>query len=159
MLIKQVNKSNPQLKLLIWILLFLILTTACRMEPDKEKNENLKNEIIKTELDFAEMVKHEGIAKAFLYYAAEDAVLNRNNNLIKGKEEIQNYFESQTLQNVKLEWVPDFVDVAKSGDLAYTYGKYTFSATNSNGKKINSEGIFHTIWKKQSDSTWKYVWD
>lgn len=59
-----------------------------------------------------ELLKKEGMAKAFLFYAAENAVLNRNNALIKGKEEIKNYFEKQTITDVTLEWKPDFVDIA-----------------------------------------------
>ncbi|MCB9249994.1 MAG: hypothetical protein H6613_16335 [Ignavibacteriales bacterium] len=34
------------------------------------------------------------------------------------------------------------------GDLAYTYGHYTFSATNPTGENISAKGIFHTVWKK-----------
>lgn len=52
-----------------------------------------------------------------------------------------------------------FCRYCKSGDLAYTYGKYNFSALSTNGEKISSTGIFHTVWKKQDDGSWKYVWD
>jgi ketosteroid isomerase-like protein len=52
-----------------------------------------------------------------------------------------------------------FVDVAASGDLAYTYGQYTISSKDENGKEITKSGVFHTVWKQQSDGSWKYVWD
>jgi len=142
-----------------FLLPLILIIIGCSMEDDNKNLEDLKKEIIKVEKDFANLVKTDGMAKAFLMYAAENAVLNRNNNLIKGKEKIQEYFEHQTITDIKLEWKPDFVDVANSGDLAYTYGKYSFSALSSNGEKINSTGIFHTVWKKQNDGTWKYVWD
>ena len=51
------------------------------------------------------------------------------------------------------------MDVSESGDLAYTYGKYTFSAFDSNAKKIEAKGIFHTVWKRQEDGSWKFVYD
>ena len=63
------------------------------------------------------------------------------------------------MENIKLEWKPDYIDVSISGDLGYTYGKFTFSAIDTTGKLIESEGIFHTVWKKQEDGSWKYVWD
>jgi ketosteroid isomerase-like protein len=141
------------------ILLIFSLFISCTSEINERQMEELINEVLLVEHNFAELAKNEGIAKAFLSYADEDAVLNRNNTIIKGRKEIQKYFKSQTLTDIKLEWKPDFVDVAKSGDLAYTYGKYTFSAIDSNGNSINSNGIFHTVWKKQLDGTWKYVWD
>jgi ketosteroid isomerase-like protein len=94
-----------------------------------------------------------------LAFADDDAVLNRNNNLVKGKEAIKAYFENETLKDVTLDWKPDFIDVSIAGDISYTYGKYTFSGIDQNGEKISSEGNFHTIWKRQKDGSWKYVWD
>lgn len=125
----------------------------------EEKMEKLKLEIMAVERQFAEMAEKRSIKDAFLFYAAEGAVLMRNNKVIKGKTNIRKYFDSVKLNNIKLKWEPDFVDLSSSGDLAYTYGKYTFSAKDQSGKEINSEGIFHTVWKKQIDGSWKYVWD
>jgi len=122
--------------------------------------ERWKKEILETEQNFAKMAMEEGIEKAFLYYAAEDAVLLRNNNLITGKDAISRYFgEEKQEDKVSLTWEPDFIDVAKSGDLGYTYGKYIFTSTDSNGNKVESKGIFHTVWKRQMDGSWKFVWD
>jgi len=129
------------------------------MENQTNSKEIYKKEILETEKAFAEMAKIEGLPKAFLAYADEAAVLNRNNTIIKGKPAIKEYFKKQTLREVKLEWTPDFVEVSQSGDLGYTYGKYSFSAKDTSGQKIESEGIFHTVWKKQADGNWRYVWD
>ena len=126
--------------------------------PETHKTD-IEAEIMEIEHQFCERTRENGMAEAFLFYAAEDAVLKRNEILIKGKEEIRKYFANQTFQNLSLNWKPDFVSVAESADLAYTYGKYTFSAVSAEGDSINSEGIFHTVWKKQSDGSWKYVWD
>jgi ketosteroid isomerase-like protein len=60
---------------------------------------------------------------------------------------------------VSLKWTPDFIDVAASCDLGYTYGKYTFAVTDSTGKVNESRGYFHTVWKKQKDGNWRFVWD
>ena len=59
----------------------------------------------------------------------------------------------------KLEWIPDFVDVSASGDLGYTYGKYTITTIDSIGQTIKRGGIFQTIWKRQPDGRWRFVWD
>ena len=143
----------------IALLLIGAFLNACQMDKSKKSTEQLKNEIIQAEHDFAAMAKEKGMAEAFLAFAAEDAVINRADSLIKGKPAIQNYFSNQTLQDVQLAWEPDFVDVAASGDLGYTYGKYTFSAVTSSGKTIQATGIFHTVWKRQPDGSWKFVWD
>ncbi len=141
------------------ILYFLIvlLFINCTIKP-KNTMEALENEVRATELNFAKMAKEKGIAEAFIFYADENAVLMRNNQLIKGKSAIADYMKKSTNENITLEWEPDFVEVAASGDLAYTYGKYTLSIAEKDTLK-QSSGIFHTVWKLQSNGTWKYVWD
>ena len=130
------------------------------MEDDKTLIDNWKNEILETEQNFAKMASEEGIDRAFLFYAADDAVLMRNNQLVIGKNAIRNHFNNQNSnEDVSLTWEPDFIDVAKFGDLGYTYGKYIFTSTDSNGNKVESNGVFHTVWKRQADGNWRFVWD
>jgi len=123
--------------------------------------EKWKNEILETEQEFAKMAKKEGIKMAFLEFAAEEAVLMRNNKLVVGKSAIKVHFENQSAKNtnVSLTWRPDFVDVSIAGDLGYTYGEYIYSFTNSEGNFIKNKGIFHTVWKRQENGAWKFVWD
>ena len=102
------------------------------------------------------MVKENGIHDAFLYYAAEDAVLKRRDFII-GKEAIDKHLEKSISKD--LSWSPDFVDVSSSGDLGYTYGKYVYKYTDSIGNTLEDKGIFHTVWKRQTNGSWKFVWD
>jgi ketosteroid isomerase-like protein len=144
------------------ILLFLLLFSfllSCEKSNNSKNIEKYKSEVINVERDFAKMAKEESIDKAFLYFADESAVLKRGERLIQGKKEIETHFKRQNLKDVKLEWKPDFVEVSLSGDLAYTYGNYTYSVKDSTGKYIESRGIFHTVWKKQKDGKWRFVWD
>lgn len=154
------NIINSQLQIRIFIIFFIYyIVFSCHSNIKLSSVEELKNEVLKTETDFNEMVKNEGIANAFVYFADENAVLSRNNELIMGKTAIKEYFETQMLSNIVLTWKPDFVDVSVSGDMGYTYGSYSFKATKKTGELIESEGIFHTVWKKQKDGSWRYVWD
>jgi len=121
--------------------------------------EKYKTEILETERAFAQLAKDQGLKVAFSTYASDEAVLHRENKLIKGRQAIEEYFEKQTLHNVRLEWVPDFVSVAVSGDLGYTYGKFNFEGTDELGEVIKVEGIFHTVWKREANGEWRYVWD
>lgn len=146
-------------RLSIVLLLISPFFSGCEIDNKKVSIEELKGEILNTEQEFAAMAKLEGVAVAFLYYADEQAVLNRNNIILSGKSVIKTYFENQTFKEINLQWKPDFVDVAASGDLGYTYGQYTFSAVDKNGEIINDKGIFHTVWKRQNDGSWRFVWD
>lgn len=118
---------------------------------------NWKKEIVDTELAFCKMAEKEGMDKAFLTFAAPDGVMLRGDRLIKGIDSITTYIEGKTTQ--RLSWKPDFVEVSTSGDLGYTYGMYTYKYTDSLGNAQTSKGVFHTVWKRQPDGSWKFVWD
>ena len=124
---------------------------------EREKTENL---IRQAEKDFEKMVAEKGIAEAFWFYADSNAVIKRQNDtLILGKEAIKNYYSADYFKTASVTWSPDFAESSQDGTLGYTYGKYNWQSKDSSGKVNEAKGIFHTIWKKQSDGTWKYVWD
>lgn len=142
--------------------IFIALTivtffTSCQPSIDKE---NIKKQIFQAEKDFEKMAADKGITEAFYYFADENAVIKRQNDtLITGKENIKNYYKNKNNTNASVNWTPDFIGVSDGGDLGYTYGKYTWKVKNKDGIISEYKGVFHTVWKKQADNSWKYVWD
>jgi len=51
------------------------------------------------------------------------------------------------------------VTVAKSGDVAYSYGTYSLGVTGPDGKPMTDKGKYVTTWKKQADGAWKATLD
>lgn len=144
---------------LIWLIVMFI-AVSCNDDDDKKEMANAKEEIIQAEKDFAKMSAEKGIAEAFWFYADSMAVIKRQNDtLIHGRDAIRKYYSSDFYKTASVSWSPDFVDVAEEGDMGYTYGKYTWQSKDSTGKLQEFKGVFHTVWKKQQDGTWKYVWD
>ena len=141
------------------ILVLVVIIQACANNSQEEQLAQWKQEIVQAEKDFSAMAGDDGIPAAFLAFAAQDAVLKRGNNLVVGWGAIEERFAQQTQGNVKLEWSPDFVDVSASGDLGYTYGNYTLTSTDSLGNEVENTGIFHTVWKRQANGEWRFVWD
>lgn len=145
------------MKTLLYLMLCTFLFTFCTHSKSKDE---LKNEIFQTERDFQKMTEEKGITEAFYHYAAPDAVIKRENDtLIMGRENIKIYYGNKHLNNATVEWKPDFIDISESGDIAYTYGKYIWKILETSGETTKYTGIFHTVWKKQADGSWKYVWD
>ena len=137
-----------------------LLCFSCSTTPAKTDTEAIKKEIVKAEKDFETMAGEKGVAEAFAFFADSNAVIKRqNDSLIHGKEGIRNYYMNPAYKNAVAKWAPDFVDVSANGDLAYTYGKYTWEFKDSAMKSNFYSGVFHTVWKKQADGSWKYVWD
>lgn len=123
-------------------------------------HEKAKQEIAQAEKDFDRMATEKGIAEAFWYFADSNAVIKRgNDSLIKGKENIRNFYSTEFYKSASVKWSPDFIDVAETGDMGYTFGKYIWQSKDSTGKTNEFKGVFHTVWKRQRDGSWKYVWD
>ena len=57
-----------------------------------------------------------------------------------------------------LAWQPSFAEVARGGDLGYTFGPWEFKQDIKDQKPI-AYGHFVTVWQKQSDGSWKFVVD
>ena len=154
-------KKRPMKTIQILSIILFVFLYGCNTTPDAASLDAWKQEIRNVEADFAAMAASEGIAEAFLHYAAEDAVLMRNDQLFIGRQELKERFEQNPSQlpNENLSWKPDFVDVSASGDLAYTYGSYIYSYSDSTGAPVEHRGIFHTVWKRQADGSWRFVWD
>jgi ketosteroid isomerase-like protein len=124
------------------------------------RKKDFEKEVHDAEKAFEKMASEKGIAEAFYFYADENAVIKRQNDtLIKGRDNIRNYYAGQNLKNATVNWTPDFISVSENGDLAYTYGKYIWTNKNDKGELKTATGVFHTVWKRQKDGSWKYVWD
>ena len=147
--------------LTIMIMSTLVLGTSCTVHHEKgDEQGNAVQEIINAEKAFAKMAADSGIAAAFWFYADSNAVIRRqNDSLIQGKEQIRHFYSLPFYSNATVSWSPDFTEASLDGDLGYTYGKYTWESKDSTGKPLVRKGIFHTVWKKQKDGSWKYVWD
>lgn len=134
------------------VLIFSMVIFSCSTDTGRDRES-----IVTTERDFAVLAEEEGVAEAFYHFAADSAVILRGGKLIRGREAIRDYYLQNLKPGTKLQWAPDYTDV--SGDLGYTYGRYTHQVPDSSGNITESHGIFHTVWKRQPDGSWRFVWD
>lgn len=132
---------------------------SCK-EAEKIDAEAIKKEIVQMERAFRDDLQAKGAAYAFYTYAAPDAVIKReNDSLIMGKDGIKAYYSQPGYANATADWEADFTGISEDGSMAYTYGKYTWTIKQPDGNEQNFSGVFHTVWKRQPDGSWKYVWD
>jgi uncharacterized protein (TIGR02246 family) len=60
----------------------------------------------------------------------------------------------------QVQFASDRIDVGRSGDLAYARGKFSEKYTDKKtGKVMSSSGTYITVYKKQTDGSWKVVED
>lgn len=138
------------------LLPFIVLSlgyTGCSNHPQ----DLAQSEIFKAEEAFCNLVHEKGMYAGFVAYADENARLLRNDSVIVGRTGIEQYYRGTDLKN--LTWKPEEVFVSDDGTMGHTWGWYTLTLPDTSGGTQTSKGIFHTVWKKQPDGTWKFIWD
>lgn len=108
--------------------------------------------LIQSELAFARYASEKGIQDAFLKFLSEDSVLFRPRT-VPGKK----WMAEQPPTPGLLSWEPSYAEVSGAGDLGFTTGPFTYASSVKDPP--SSFGQFFSIWKKQSDQTWKVVLD
>jgi len=95
------------------------------------------------------------------HYASDAYFVVPGQKHATGTGDIRKAFEGFAKDpNGNVSFAADKVDVAASGDLAYSRGHFTESYTNPTTKqKVTDGGSYLTVWKKQSDGSWKAVED
>jgi uncharacterized protein (TIGR02246 family) len=92
-------------------------------------------------------------------FAADGIMLGRTGKSFKGPKEI--FERMKTLMEAAGQGVKatvTTVDLWLDGDTAYETGKYSYTSQEK-GQPVTDEGRYVTIWKHQSDRSWKIVAD
>jgi ketosteroid isomerase-like protein len=114
--------------------------------------------LLQADRDFALYAQQHGVATAFREFAAPDALsLPMGEVPVRGREAI--FRAMSDFPPGELRWRPVGADLARSGDLGYTWGTYEFRAPDAGGKPAPRHGKYVTVWKRQRDGSWKYVVD
>ena len=109
-------------------------------------------ELLRADSAFAAISVSQGAKAAFLAFASEAAVaLGGGAQMSEGREAIAAGFDGLPAGAV-LEWWPVAAEIARSGDLGCTVGEARIASLKHYSKYL-------TIWKRQSDGTWKFVAD
>ena len=109
--------------------------------------------LVEMEHAFAKAAATKGTRDAFLEFLADDGILFQPGP-INGKK----FWTERPPRKGLLSWEPIFADVSRAGDLGYTTGPWEFRPNGPDDKPI-AFGQYFTIWKKQSDGSWKAVLD
>ena len=93
------------------------------------------------------------------YVLTTGSVITPNAPIATGPDEIGKLFAGLfALPDLKIEWSPGQIDVARSGEMGYSTGAYRMSFKDPSGKTIEDHGKYVTIWKNRSGK-WKVAYD
>lgn len=96
-------------------------------------------------------------AKAAAFYADDAASMLPDTPLMEGKAAILAGMKPELGDpNFSLVFAPTKVQIAQSGDIAYTQGTFQYTTTDPKTKKrVGQAGNYVEVYKKQADGTWK----
>jgi ketosteroid isomerase-like protein len=97
----------------------------------------------------------------FRSFIAEGATFNGGTpEEIRGHDRIvQEWAPYFAADGPRLTWTPTAGEVIGGGDLGLTVGDWERRGTSPTGAPTTSRGQYLTIWRKQSDRSWKIVYD
>ena len=80
--------------------------------------------------------------------------------VVEGKQAIREFVTSSlSLPGFRIQWEPLEVVVAPTGDMGYTTGRNQMTMPDAAGNLQTEHGRYVTIWRRDSDGTWRCVID
>lgn len=117
------------------------------------------DEMLDTDRAFAAMAQSEGAPAAFAAYAAEDVRMFPDGGAAyKGRDAMIERFAGWP-DGASLAWTPVEGVAGAAGDFGFTWGNYVFRAANKDGEEVVEHGKYVSIWRRESDGSWKFVAD
>lgn len=141
-----------------------LLLGACEQSagPGAKPDASAATEAVeRTEQEMLAAFQAKDAAKVTSHYASDAVLALPGQAAAKGNAAIgQVNARDLADPNFKLNFTNEKTDVAGSGDLAYTIGSFNVTYTNPETKQPeNGAGSYVTVFKKQSDGSWKAAAD
>lgn len=133
--------------------------------PRQASNANVtaRNEAIRREIDLlnrknVEAFRRKDVPAIASGYTSDARLMPPNGPIAQGYNAIAHVWSQLlALPNVKLNWSATYVDVARSGELAYEIGTYSMLYDGATGP-VSDHGKYIVVWKKQG-RLWKTAAD
>ena len=126
---------------------------------ETKNHERDRQAIAKAEADFEKARAEKGLEGWLSFFADDTADFVRGGPFTFTKDEMRQHLEKDFDPADQLTWQPVKIEVAKSGDLAYSLGNWQLKGKDPTGNEVTRTGKYITVWKKQKDGSWKVVAD
>lgn len=137
----------------IFLLIISISFVSAQKTKSLPKSKDALQKLVATEQAFAKAAETKGTKAAFLEFFSDDGI-TFNPTETNGKA----FWENRPESPAWLDWSPAWADVSSDGNFGYTTGGWRFHPKGKTGE-VGAFGEYLTIWKKQSDGTFKAILD
>jgi uncharacterized protein (TIGR02246 family) len=134
---------------------FFALLSGCKVAPDSRTAD--VQAIRDSEAAWEKAFATKAPEKAEAFYADDADSMLPDTPLMAGKQAILAGMKPELGDpNFSLFFSPAKVEVAQSGDIAYTQGRFAYTTTDpKTGKRVGQSGNYVEVYKKQADGSWK----
>ncbi len=88
------------------------------------------------------------------------SVMMANAPVAKGRDAVRAAFAPFfALPGSHCDWEPTRVEVARSGELAYSTGAYSNGYRDPQGKAVEDRGGYLTVWRREAGGPWRVAFD
>jgi uncharacterized protein (TIGR02246 family) len=107
-----------------------------------------------------EAAKAKDLDRYVSFYAEDAVLLWPGAPMVTGRAAIREFMRVfLSMPDFSLSFETAQVKVSRTGDFAYTCGTNKVTLVDPNGRKMKDSGKYLTVYRKQSDGTWKVVAD
>jgi uncharacterized protein (TIGR02246 family) len=137
----------------------VLFSTACSQQTPPDTRAADESAIRDLDSQWSKAAAANDLDAAVSYYTDDASMLPPNAPIAVGKAAIRASWASFLVPGASVSWQPDKVEVARSGDLAYSMGVYQSAMKDPQGRIVSDHGKYVEVWKKQPDDKWKTVSD
>lgn len=100
------------------------------------------------------------LEKILPFWSDDATILAPGSPAVVGKSAIRQYVSGAfATPGFSITWKTDKIEIARSGDIAYSTGSGKISVSTPDGKTATEENRSIAVWKKQPDGSWKCAYD
>jgi ketosteroid isomerase-like protein len=147
-------------KKIVGVAVVILLSITAAFAQTDTKDLDAVRELRAADAAWLKTYEAKDVEKAVAFCDDQGSLLWPNAPKATGKSAITKATASAfAIPDFKLEWRPDQIAVARSGELGYTSGTYTWTFKDASGKPAADKGKYLTVWKRQQDGSWKVLFD
>jgi uncharacterized protein (TIGR02246 family) len=138
----------------------VVLLISCGPSTPPDTRAADEKAILAMEAEWSKAGGAKDLDKFVSYYADDASAFPPGEPVAHGKDAIRKALSPMfSAPSFDLAFKSTKVEVARSGELAYSSGTYTLTMNDPKGKPMNDRGKFVTVFRKQTDGSWKTVAD
>ena len=151
------KQKSTIMKLIIVTIIFAGLISCGEHNVDTKKE---GDHLMQISREWSASAATDSVEKTLSYWAEDAVVMSPGQPPLKGKNAIREMIiGTSKIPGFKISWEPLSASVSKSGDLAYLIEQNQITVNDSLGKPVTEYNKSVTIWRKETDGSWKNIVD